>query len=46
MNSTNILARQGHRMLQIGVFLFLFSGLEGFAIHPFPYRVLDCLSIP
>src|SRR5262245_33618750 len=32
MNSSNVLSRQGHRMLQIGIGLFVFSGVEGFAI--------------
>ena len=32
MNSSNMLSRQGHRMLQIGIGLFVFSGLEGFTI--------------
>ena len=32
MNSTNVLSRQGQRMLQIGIGLFVFSGLEGFVI--------------
>ena len=32
MDSSNILSRQGHRMLQTGIALFVFSGLEGFAI--------------
>src|SRR5262245_54974547 len=36
MNSTNILARQGQRMLQIGIGLFVFSGLEGFVIPNLP----------
>ena len=31
-----MLLRQGHRMLQIGIALFVFSGLEGFAIHSLP----------
>ena len=35
MNSSNILARQGHRLLQIGVALFLFTLFEGFAIPYF-----------
>lgn len=30
------LSRQGHRMLQIGIALFIFSGLEGFAIPALP----------
>src|SRR5215510_5094849 len=36
MNTSNILSRQGHRMLQIGIALFVFSGLEGFVIHSLP----------
>src|SRR5262245_33644207 len=36
MNSSMILSRQSHRMLQIGVALFVFSALEGFAIPSFP----------
>src|SRR5215213_4401463 len=32
MKSSNILSRQGHRMLQLGVGHFVFSGLEGFVI--------------
>jgi hydroxylaminobenzene mutase len=32
MNSPSRLSRQGHLLLQIGVALFLFSGVEGFAI--------------
>jgi hydroxylaminobenzene mutase len=36
MNSPNMLSRQGHRLLQIGVALFLFASLEGFAIHSLP----------
>ena len=35
MNSSNILARQSHRLLQIGVALFLFTSFEGFAIPYF-----------
>ena len=35
MNLSNILARQGHRLLQIGVVLFLFTSFEGFAIPYF-----------
>lgn len=31
-----MLSRQGHRMLQIGVALFVFSALEGFAIPSLP----------
>jgi hydroxylaminobenzene mutase len=36
MHSSNMLSRQGHRMLQIGVGLFVFSALEGFAIPSLP----------
>jgi (hydroxyamino)benzene mutase len=36
MNSSNLLSRQGHRLIQIGVALFLFLSLEGFAIPYFP----------
>jgi hydroxylaminobenzene mutase len=36
MNASDIVARQGHRMLQIGVALFVFSGLEGFVIPALP----------
>lgn len=36
MNSSKMLSRQGHRMLQIGVALFAFSALEGFAIPSLP----------
>jgi hydroxylaminobenzene mutase len=32
MNSSSVLARQGQRLLQIGIGLLLFSSLEGFAI--------------
>src|SRR5947207_9064510 len=32
MNSSKMLARQGHRLLQVGVALLVFSSLEGFAI--------------
>lgn len=32
MNSLDLLSRQGHRLLQIGVALFLLSSFEGFAI--------------
>jgi len=31
-NSSNMLSRQGHRLLQVGVALLVFSSLEGFAI--------------
>lgn len=36
MNMSSRLSRQGHRLLQIGVALFLFSSLEGFFIHTLP----------
>jgi hydroxylaminobenzene mutase len=36
MNASDILSRQGQRMLQIGIWLFVFSGLEGFVIHSLP----------
>src|SRR5574341_2506194 len=36
MNGANILSRQSQRMLQIGIWLFVFSGLEGFVIHSLP----------
>jgi len=32
MKSSNLLSRQGHYLLQTGIALFVFSGLEGFAI--------------
>lgn len=32
MNVPHLLSRQGHRLLQIGVALFLFTSFEGFAI--------------
>ena len=36
MNAPNMLSRQGPRLLQIGIVLFVFSGLEGFVIHSLP----------
>jgi len=36
MNVSTNLSRQGHRMLQIGVALFLFSSLEGFVVEVLP----------
>ena len=36
MNSSNMLSRQSHRLLQIGVALFLFASLEGFVIPVLP----------
>ena len=35
MNSANLRARQGYRLLQIGVALFLLTSFEGFAIPYF-----------
>src|SRR5262245_62186746 len=35
MNSSDTLSLQGHRLLQIGVALFLFSSLQGFAVPHF-----------
>jgi hydroxylaminobenzene mutase len=35
MNSSNMLSRQGHRLLQLGVALFLFTSFEGFAVPHF-----------
>jgi len=40
MNSSNSLSRQGHRMLQIGITLLIFTGLEGFVIPAFPVPLL------
>src|SRR6266536_2806768 len=36
MNSSPLLSRQGHRLLQMGVALFVFSSVEGFVIPYFP----------
>ena len=36
MSTTELLSRQGHRMLQIGVGLFVFSAVEGFIIPHIP----------
>ena len=35
MTASNILLRHGHRLLQIGVALFLFTSFEGFAVPYF-----------
>ena len=35
MNTSTVLSRQGHRLLQVGVALFLFTSFEGFAIPYF-----------
>jgi (hydroxyamino)benzene mutase len=42
MNASNVLSRQGHRLLQVGVALFLFSSVEGFAI---PYFTVPRLGL-
>ncbi|TIX43639.1 MAG: hypothetical protein E5W81_27520 [Mesorhizobium sp.] len=42
MNASNTLSRQGHRLLQIGVALLLFSSFEGFAI---PYLAAPGLGL-
>jgi hydroxylaminobenzene mutase len=35
MNSSNVLSRQGHRLLQIGIVFFLFTSFEGFFVPHF-----------
>src|SRR5438477_1581699 len=40
MNPSQMLSRQGQRMLQIGIAHFVFSGLEGFAIPHLPVPAL------
>lgn len=35
MDTSTILSRQGHRLIQIGITLFLFTSLEGFAVSHF-----------
>ncbi|MDX8447086.1 hypothetical protein [Mesorhizobium captivum] len=42
MNASSPLSRQGHRLLQIGVALLLFSSFEGFAI---PYLAAPRLGL-
>lgn len=42
MNSSQALSRQGRRLLQLGVGLFLFASLEGFAI---PYLAAPHLGL-
>jgi (hydroxyamino)benzene mutase len=42
MNSSSRLSRQGQRLLQVGVTLFLFSSFEGFAI---PYLAAPRLGL-
>ena len=46
MNSSNILPREGHRLLQIGVALLLFSSFEGFAIPYFAAPRLALYGLP
>jgi hydroxylaminobenzene mutase len=41
MNSSDMLSRQGHRLLQLGVALFLFTSFEGFVI---PYLAVPNLG--
>jgi hydroxylaminobenzene mutase len=36
VTASEILPRQGHRLTQVGVALFLFTALEGFAVPYFP----------
>ncbi len=35
MSASSLLSRQGHRLLQVGVALFLFTSFEGFAVPHF-----------
>jgi hydroxylaminobenzene mutase len=42
MNTATMLSRQGHRLLQLGVALFLFTSFEGFAI---PYFTVPRLAL-
>lgn len=42
MNGSSLVARHGHRLLQIGIALFVFSALEGFAI---PYLASPRLGL-
>ncbi|WP_214472010.1 hypothetical protein [Mesorhizobium sp. dw_380] len=42
MNASNTLPRQGHRLLQLGIALLLFSSFEGFAI---PYLAAPRLGL-
>ncbi len=41
MDRSYTLPRQGHRMLQTGIALFVFSALEGFAIPSLPVPRLE-----
>jgi (hydroxyamino)benzene mutase len=36
MNSFDLLARQGHRLQQLGIIFFLFTSFEGFAVPHLP----------
>jgi NADH ubiquinone oxidoreductase, 20 Kd subunit len=38
-NASNLLSRQGHRLLQLGVALLLFTSFQGFAV---PYFISRC----
>jgi hydroxylaminobenzene mutase len=40
MDASNLLLREGHRLLQVGVGLFLFTSFEGFAIPFFAVPLL------
>jgi hydroxylaminobenzene mutase len=40
MNTSILLSRQGHRLLQLGILFFLFASLEGFAIPYFTVPLL------
>src|SRR5207237_7605682 len=42
LESSSTFSRQGHRLLQVGVALFLFTSLEGFAI---PYFAVPRLGL-
>lgn len=42
MNTSTMLSRQGHRLLQVGTGLFLFTSLEGFAV---PYFAVPRLGL-
>jgi hydroxylaminobenzene mutase len=35
VDASTLLSRQGHRLLQLGIALFLFTSLEGFAVEHF-----------
>jgi hydroxylaminobenzene mutase len=42
MNTSTVVSSQGHRLLQVGIALFLFTSLEGFAI---PYLAAPRLGL-